>query len=297
MNFILIIVLTFFYGMACADDLKELTHSLDGTEITYNYTSGRSYNVAFSPKGVSYRYLTGAKPEKWWGPFPYEAFEVKDNVFFASWFEKGYGDYVTLLINFNNDLLYGSAILRGETVHFHGAKLVKSNYLMNQIVPLILKDGLKNNEYTVVNELTRLSDEDFEDEKSIALSKKYINEYFKHHGFDFSKLVDKLYEVNKVQMNLTISSNIPEGYLIDKENIYDKYFEKDGGGWELWYKEHPNARGKTTISIPVYDKVNGIVLVYKGSQFHWKSGKGKIIAYRYENGTLVELVSVRIWIS
>lgn len=110
-----------------ASDLKSLTHNLNGTDITYNYTSGRSYNVKFEENGVSYRYLTGSKPEKWWGPFIYQAFEVEKNVFLASWFEKGYGDYVTLLINCNNKLLYGSAIIAGKEVHFHGANIVKIN--------------------------------------------------------------------------------------------------------------------------------------------------------------------------
>ena len=110
-----------------ASDLSLPTRNLNGTDITYNYTSGRSYNVKFEEEGISYRYLTGSKPEKWWGPFPYQAFQVENNVYFASWFEKGYGDYVTLLINFNNSLLYGSAILSGKEVHFHGAKIVNVN--------------------------------------------------------------------------------------------------------------------------------------------------------------------------
>ncbi|MEH6502818.1 MAG: hypothetical protein V7682_02830 [Cycloclasticus sp.] len=110
-----------------ASELSLPSRELNSTNITYNYTSGRSYNVKFEEHGVSYRYLTGSKPEKWWGPFPYQTFEVEDGVFLASWFEKGYGDYVTLLINFNNNLLYGSAILSGKTVHFHGAKIVKVN--------------------------------------------------------------------------------------------------------------------------------------------------------------------------
>jgi hypothetical protein len=108
-----------------ADELNPETRALDGTAITYNYTSGRSYHVKFEPDGVSYQYLTGSKPDKWWGPFPYTAFEVADNTYLAAWFEEGYGDYVTLHINFNNNLLYGSAILQGETVHFHGAKIIK----------------------------------------------------------------------------------------------------------------------------------------------------------------------------
>jgi len=106
-----------------AAQLAAPTQKLNNTQITYKYTSGRSYNVKFTEAGISYRYLSGSKPEKWWGPFPYKAFEIEDKVFFASWFEQGYGDYVTLLINFNNNLLYGSAILEGKNVHFHGAKI------------------------------------------------------------------------------------------------------------------------------------------------------------------------------
>ncbi|MEM7467866.1 MAG: phenolic acid decarboxylase [Pseudomonadota bacterium] len=104
---------------------SETTRELNGTKITYEYSSGRSYNVKFEEAGVSYRYLTGSKPDTWWGPFPYQAIRVEENLYFASWFEKGYGDYVTLLINFSERKLHGSAILRGEEVHFHSATLVK----------------------------------------------------------------------------------------------------------------------------------------------------------------------------
>jgi len=125
--FLSFLSILFITATSNAADLQPLTRKLNGTDITYNYTSGRSYNVKFEEAGVSYRYLTGSKPEKWWGPFPYQAFEVEDNVFMASWFEEGYGDYVTLLINFNNKLLYGSAILSGKSVHFHGANIVNVN--------------------------------------------------------------------------------------------------------------------------------------------------------------------------
>lgn len=114
-----------------AAELANETQKLNGTNISYHYTSGRSYNVKFEKVGISYRYLSGSKPEAWWGPFPYSAFEVDENIFMASWFEKDYGDYVTLLINFNNKLLYGSAILSGKTVHFHGANIFKTNKLVN----------------------------------------------------------------------------------------------------------------------------------------------------------------------
>ena len=122
--FVKILMVFIFTSGLEASELSLPSRALNNTDITYNYTSGRSYNVKFEEAGVSYRYLTGSKPEVWWGPFPYKAFEVEDNVYLASWFEKGYGDYVTLLINFNSNILYGSAVLAGETVHFHGAELV-----------------------------------------------------------------------------------------------------------------------------------------------------------------------------
>lgn len=102
----------------------EYTGDLDGLSLTYDYTSGRSYNVKIEPTGVSYRYLTGADPSRWWGPFPYQAMKVKDNVYFFAWFEKEHDDFVTLLINLDERILHGSALLGGNEVHFHSAKIV-----------------------------------------------------------------------------------------------------------------------------------------------------------------------------
>ena len=98
---------------------------MNGSQITYHYSSGRAYNVKFEEQGLSYRYLTGSKPDTWWGPFPYQAIKLTNEQYFLSWFEKGYGDYVTLLVNYKNNTVHGSAILRGEEVHFHAAELVK----------------------------------------------------------------------------------------------------------------------------------------------------------------------------
>ena len=101
----------------------ETTRELNGTTIPYVYTNDRAYKVNFEAAGASYRYLTGSRPDKWWGPFPSQTIRVRENQYFTSWFEEGYGDYVTLLINFDESKLYDSAILRGEEVHFHSARI------------------------------------------------------------------------------------------------------------------------------------------------------------------------------
>ena len=106
-----------------ADDDTNYTDSLDGTNITYTYTSGRSYNVKFESAGVSYRYLTGTKPEKWWGPFPYKALVTAQGEFLVAWHEPDYGDYITLLINMEAEVLYGSGIIGSSSTHFEKAHI------------------------------------------------------------------------------------------------------------------------------------------------------------------------------
>ena len=119
---ILFIIITVM-SLAICDDLGELTNKLDGTTISYSYSGGRAYNLKIETEGISYQYLTGPKPERWWGPFPYKAIEVEKNVYFMSWYEDGYGDYVTLLINFDKNILYGSAIIPNKGTHFQNAKI------------------------------------------------------------------------------------------------------------------------------------------------------------------------------
>ena len=76
--------LLLLFNVANSAELEVPTETLNGTSIKYEYTSGRAYNVKFEIEGLSYRYLTGVKPEKWWGPFPYKAFEIEDKVFMVS---------------------------------------------------------------------------------------------------------------------------------------------------------------------------------------------------------------------
>lgn len=105
-----------------AENLK-LPDRLLGVTLNYSYTGGNSYAVKFEKEGLSYQYRTGGSPEKWWGKFKYNHLLTEENEHFVSWFEPGYGDYVTLLINFDKKVLYGSAIIKGKIVHFEKATI------------------------------------------------------------------------------------------------------------------------------------------------------------------------------
>ena len=120
---LLSILLLVSNAVASAGVETELTSKLDGKFITYEYSGGRSYEIKFEPEGMSYRYLTGSKPEKWWGKFPYKALITDNGEYFVGWYEEGYGDYITLLINFESNVIYGSGILGDQSIHFEKARI------------------------------------------------------------------------------------------------------------------------------------------------------------------------------
>ena len=105
--------------------------NLNGTSIKYRYSKGNGYHVKFEDGTISYQYKTGSKPDKWWGKFKYNHLITEKNEHLVSWHEPEYGDYITLLIDFENKSLYGSGIIASKTVHFQKAEI--SEILVNNI--------------------------------------------------------------------------------------------------------------------------------------------------------------------
>jgi hypothetical protein len=151
--------------------------------------------------------------------------------------------------------------------------------------------------YTVVAPQTSFDYFIIDESKAFEYTKKYILENMKIDNYDFSRLVDLLFERNKLPVSLSLKSSPKDGYIIDYDGKYNKYFEKDGGGWEKLYKENPKADSRTTVSLPAYDRKTNIFLVYIGTQRHGLSGSGYVIAFEYKNGKLKELARVMLWIS
>jgi len=167
----------------------------------------------------------------------------------------------------------------------------------NDLLALVLKTGFKAQGYTIVSPQTRLGMGETKDAAEIEASKKYIREGLKAEGYDFTKLIDALYACNSPSVKLTLPSAPDDGYVVDYDGKFSKYFEGEGGGWEALRKENPLAAGMTTVSLPVLDKKNGIVLVYVGTQYDWTAGSGSVFAFRLEKGALREIGSVMMWIS
>lgn len=158
----------------------------------------------------------------------------------------------------------------------------------NTLLALILKQSVPDGKYTVVDPEARLSDNP---------DKAALLEQFKTDHAIVGPLIDQLIERNTEPALLTLESSPENGYVVDYDGAYAKYFEEDGGAWDQLYEEHPDAAGTTTVSLPAYDEASGYVLIYQGTQMHWLAGQGNLVLYKYADGKMTEVESIMLWIS
>lgn len=161
----------------------------------------------------------------------------------------------------------------------------------------VLHRNYEDGGFTVVAPMTTISTLVRKESSNKTDKWKYIVKNLKIKGYNIVPLLEKLIRRNKKSVKISLKSSPEDGYIIDSNGRFRKYFKKDGGGWEKWYLENPKAHGYTRISLPVHDVKSGIILVYKGTQSHWLNGAGYLIAYTYEGENIKELGRVILWIS
>ncbi len=111
--------------VTCQNKIKA-PDRLEGIEMQYKYENGVEFAIRYSAEGVYYQYKNGKSPDKWWGPFKYDYLLTDQGEHFLSWFEPGYGDHVTQLINLDDKVLYGSAIIGAKhNTLFHKAEIFR----------------------------------------------------------------------------------------------------------------------------------------------------------------------------
>ena len=167
----------------------------------------------------------------------------------------------------------------------------------NQILALLLKTFANNGCYTVVypeNKVFGFSLVTADDRKNLI---SYMSQVFTKDNYDLTNLAGMLFDINVKFKTLTLESSTNDGYYIDYDGKFQKYFQGDGGGGEKWHQEHPEANGLTVVSMPAYDLQTGLVLVYMGTQYDWLYGSGSFYFFKYTDGNLIKIDSVQTWIS
>lgn len=151
--------------------------------------------------------------------------------------------------------------------------------------------------FTVVSPMTTLAALSRESPEDLERTQNFVRRKFKVQDKQIDRLLDALIQKNEEPVRLELTSSPEDGYVIDFDGKFTSYFEDGLGAWERWYEENPKADGLTQVSLPAVDPRTGLVLVYMGTQYHWTSGAGYLILYRYADGKLQELERVMLWIS
>ncbi|APD06847.1 hypothetical protein UJ101_01328 [Flavobacteriaceae bacterium UJ101] len=94
---------------------KQPEHLLDGTSMNYYYQNGTGIHFEFYNGMIKYEWIAGPRKGHGNKDLKYASRKVGDKMYLMSWLEEAHPDYVTLLFNFNNNVVYSSAILRFGT--------------------------------------------------------------------------------------------------------------------------------------------------------------------------------------
>ena len=99
-------------------------HLLDGIGFNYFYQNGSGIQIAFYNGMVQYEWIAGPRTGNRGEDIPYDSRQLGDDLFLVSWHEPEKPDYLSLVINLENNVIYSSAILRygteNELVVFQG---------------------------------------------------------------------------------------------------------------------------------------------------------------------------------
>jgi len=168
----------------------------------------------------------------------------------------------------------------------------ETNVVEHSILKLVLSDisdNSKGNHYIVVTPETTLPSFEYTS----------IKENLAKYNYEFTYLIKLLSEKNQLKERLSINSSIDNGYYIDYDEFFSRYFDNNGNGYLRTNIFRPQVSEFVEVSLPVYDSTTGYVLVYVGktnnstNQF---GGSGSIYVYKYLDGKLDYIDISPIWI-
>ena len=111
----------------------------------------------------------------------------------------------------------------------------------------------------------------------------------------FADFVDRFLLKNTDLGRLTLESSPQEGYYIDYDSKFDRYFESDQeAGWRRMGFCRPSV-GMADVSLPLYDEETGLIIIYLGTWDAPIVGSGYIFLLQMQEGELWVISSVLVW--
>ncbi len=94
---------------------EEEPQLLDGAELEYSYTDGGAVVLTFYGGLLKFRWIAGPFTGETGEDLAYKVRSVGDDIFLVNWHDTEGQTFVSLVINFQSNKLYSSALLEYQT--------------------------------------------------------------------------------------------------------------------------------------------------------------------------------------
>ncbi len=109
----LVFTLVFFTCLSAAQE-KQDEHLLDGTSMNYYYQTGSAVHIKFEQGVAEWEWIAGP----WEGSGnrkEYRSRKIGDKMYLVNWLDEESSSLITLVFNFNQNVMWSSAILNPKT--------------------------------------------------------------------------------------------------------------------------------------------------------------------------------------
>jgi len=89
-------------------------HLLDGTSMNYYYQNGTAVHIEFVDGIVKWKWIAGPWKDSE-SQEEYRSRKIGNKMYLVNWIEGGHSTFVTLIFNFNQNVMYCSALLFPQT--------------------------------------------------------------------------------------------------------------------------------------------------------------------------------------
>lgn len=99
----------------CMANSKNSEHLLDGTSMNYFYQTGWGIHLELYDGKLKYKWIKGPRKGNGNKDLAYSSRKIGDKMYVINWLEESHPDFMTLIFNFENNVMYSSGILHFAT--------------------------------------------------------------------------------------------------------------------------------------------------------------------------------------
>lgn len=102
----------FFVSSSVYSQGRKNEHLLDGSSMNYYYQTGYGIHLELNDGKLKYEWISGPRKGKGNKNLPYRSRKIGHKMYIVNWLEESHPDFMTLIFNFDNNVMYSSGILR-----------------------------------------------------------------------------------------------------------------------------------------------------------------------------------------